>query len=76
MRLADYTTAAPQPPAPRWATLTEAADYWRVSERTVRRMIASGWIDAERFGKRLIRVNLNSAPGTDRALPAYRGGNR
>lgn len=71
MTLQQHPTRPPQGQPAHWATLTEAAEFWAVSERTVRRMIASGWIDAQRVGKRLIRVNLNSAPGTDRPLPKY-----
>lgn len=59
--------------APNWATLPEAAAYWRISERTVRRMIATGQLDAQRIGSRLIRVNLNANPVSTRPLPAYQG---
>lgn len=49
--------------ARRWVTLAEAAESWRCSVKTVRRRIAAGDIYAERFGPRLVRVDLNSIQG-------------
>ena len=46
-------------PSPK-ATIQESADYWKVSQKTVRRWISAGIIKAERIGPRLIRVDLNS----------------
>lgn len=43
-----------------WGTVQDAADRYKVSTRTIRRMIARGQIEAQRFGPRLIRVNLES----------------
>lgn len=43
-----------------WGTVEEAAAIRKVSPRTIRRMIAAGYIEAERFGPRLLRVNLDS----------------
>lgn len=45
---------------PVWGTVQEAADAYRLSPDTVRRMITRGEIEARRFGPRLIRVNLGS----------------
>lgn len=56
-----------------WTTLQQAAEHYQVSERTIRRMIARGEIEARRIGGRLIRVNLNSTPASVRPLPRYRG---
>lgn len=47
-----------------WITIPEAATRLSVSDKTVRRMIASGDIPAHRFGKRLIRINADSLTGT------------
>lgn len=48
-----------QPPAPRWATVQEAADYLRVTKRNIRQMRADGRIRAYRSGTRLVRFDLN-----------------
>jgi len=56
-----------------WGTIQEAADLHKVSTKTIRRYIASGLIEAERFGPRLIRVNLASAEALGRSLQ-YDGG--
>ena len=59
--------------APKWESLQHAAEFWHVSERTLRRMIARGEIEARRIGGHLIRVNLNSAPISSKPLPQYKG---
>ena len=59
--------------APRWGTLQEAADEYKVSPKTIRRMITRGQIEAQRFGPRLIRVNLTSLDQAGRSLQ-YVGG--
>lgn len=41
-------------------TVQEAADYLKVSTKTIRRYISQGLVEAERVGPRLIRVNLAS----------------
>lgn len=46
-----------------WGTIQDAADIKRVSTKTIRRMITAGSIEAERFGPRLIRVNLATLTG-------------
>ena len=43
-----------------WGTVAEAATILSVSEKTIRRRIIDGTIDARRFGPRLIRVDLES----------------
>ena len=58
----------PQPnPADR-VTVQAAADYYNVSTKTIRRMIARGDIYAERIGPRLIRVDLASLESAGRPL--------
>jgi excisionase family DNA binding protein len=54
----------------RYATISEAADYLRVNERTVRSMIASGRITGYRNGPRLVRVDLDDL---DAAMQAFGG---
>lgn len=44
-----------------WITTGELAQTMKVSERTIRRMIARGEIEARRFGPRMIRVNRATA---------------
>lgn len=46
--------------APLWGTIQEAADLKKVSTKTIRRYITQGLIKAQRFGPRLIRVDLVS----------------
>ena len=43
----------------RWASLTAGAEHIGVSDKTMRRMIASGRVTGYRVGPRLIRVDLN-----------------
>jgi len=61
-----------QPPS-EWGTVQEAADRYKVSAKTIRRMITRGSIEAKRFGPRLIRVNLVSLDDAGRSLQ-YAGG--
>jgi excisionase family DNA binding protein len=46
-----------------WLTVTEVAQHYRVSIRTIHRMIQSGQLRARKIGPRLIRIHrseLNS----------------
>lgn len=43
----------------RLETIEGAADYLRTTPRTIRRAIAEGRINGYRFGKRMIRVDLD-----------------
>lgn len=54
-------------------TVQEAADYLKVSTKTIRRYISQGIIRADRVGPRLIRVDLNSLDALGRSLH-YSGG--
>ena len=54
-------------------TVQEAADYLKVSTKTIRRYISQGLVEAERVGPRLIRVNLASLDNLGRSLQ-YVGG--
>ena len=49
-------------------TVQEAADYLKVSTKTIRRYISQGLVEAERVGPRLIRVNLASLDNLGRSL--------
>ncbi|MDP9026435.1 MAG: helix-turn-helix domain-containing protein [Actinomycetota bacterium] len=51
-----------------WGTVREAATLFKVSDKTIRRMISRGDIRAERIGPRLIRVDLNSLESIGRPL--------
>lgn len=57
------------PPRRRWASLTLGADYIGVSEKTVRRLIASGAITGYRVGPRLLRIDLNEVDALARPVP-------
>lgn len=56
-----------------WGSLADAANYYGVSIKTIRRRITDGSIEAKRFGPRLIRVNLASLDEAGRPLQ-YLGG--
>ncbi|MGV0581388.1 helix-turn-helix domain-containing protein [Mycolicibacterium elephantis] len=45
---------------PRWATIKQAAEYYQISDRTVRKMIANGDLKAKRIGSRSIRIDRDS----------------
>lgn len=41
----------------KWPTIAEAAKLYSVSDKTIRRRIADGTLQAKRIGPRLIRIN-------------------
>lgn len=43
-----------------WVSVDEAADFYSVSQKTIRRRIADGTLTAQRFGPRLLRIWLGS----------------
>lgn len=55
----------------RYAKLTEAAEYLKVTDRTIRQMIADGRLTGYRNGARLVRVDLNEV---DAAMTSFGGG--
>lgn len=55
----------------RWASPAEAAEYLRVTTRTIRQMIADGRITGYRSSSRLVRIDLNEV---DAAMTSF-GGN-
>ena len=59
--------------SPKWGTIQEAADHYKVSAKTIRRYITQGLIEAERVGPRLIRVNLASLDQLGRSLQYLSG---
>jgi excisionase family DNA binding protein len=52
----------------RWGSIEEVAEYLSVSRDTVRRMISSGELPARRFGKRLIRLDLDEVDAVGEPL--------
>lgn len=54
--MTEHDTANQTTTLPPWLSMGEVAAYFGVSERSVRRMIAAGELDAKRIGKRLLRV--------------------
>lgn len=50
-----------------WVTIAQAALVYSVSEKTIRRWISAGTLEARRVGPRLIRVNV--ASGIDKGRP-------
>lgn len=58
-----------------WLTLAEAAEYLGVTDRTLRRKIASGDLPASRLGARLLRINQADLDALLRPVPTTtRGG--
>jgi excisionase family DNA binding protein len=47
-------------PSQSWRSVADAAEYWQISTKTVRRMISRGEIAAVRITNRMIRVDLES----------------
>lgn len=56
------------PTLPSMLSMTETADLLGLSERTVRRYIASGQLRAHRLGPRMIRVERESVAGLLRPI--------
>jgi excisionase family DNA binding protein len=57
-------------PSRRLGRITLAAEYLGVSDKTVRRMIASGRLTGYRVGNRIIRVDLDEVEALLRRIPA------
>jgi excisionase family DNA binding protein len=55
----------------RYVTITEAAEYLKVTDRTIRHMIADGRLTGYRSGTRLVRVDLDEI---DVAMVPFGGG--
>jgi excisionase family DNA binding protein len=53
---------------PEWGTIQDAADRMKVSTKTIRRYISTGLIAADRFGPRLIRIDLTTLVNAARPL--------
>ncbi len=62
--------AKPDSDAPRYVTLERAATYIDTTPRTIRRAIAEGRLTGYRFGKRMLRVDLNEVEAALRPVPA------
>jgi excisionase family DNA binding protein len=63
-------------PDRRWATVTGAAEYLCVSEKTLRRMIDRRELPAYRVGRRLMRVDLAEIDAKLHVLRGYADGGR
>jgi excisionase family DNA binding protein len=55
---------------PEFLTLAQAAEIFGTSERTVRRLIASGSLPAFRIGPRTIRVRAEDVLAQAKPIPA------
>ncbi len=44
-----------------WVSVDEAAKFYSVSPKTIRRRIADGTLTTQRFGPRLLRVWIDAA---------------
>jgi excisionase family DNA binding protein len=52
-------------------SIQQAADHLGVSTKTIRRYIASGRLDAERVGPRLIRIDRESLAALGKPIGCY-----
>lgn len=51
-----------------WGTMEDAAAVLAVDRATIRRMISRREVEAQRFGPRLIRVNMSALASAGRPL--------
>ncbi len=58
----------------RLESIANAAEYFGVSTKTIRRWIASGLLTGYRAGPKLIRVDLNELDAMLHAIPTAGGG--
>lgn len=58
----------------RWLTQAEAAEYLKVTDRTLRRMVAAGDLPAYRLGPRLLRIDQADLDALLRRVPTAGGG--
>lgn len=61
--------AATVPPAPRWASVAEAAIYAHMSQRTIRRWITQHRLTGHRMGPRRLQVDLNDLDALRTEVP-------
>jgi excisionase family DNA binding protein len=67
-------TSTPANIGGRYASLSDAAEYIGVNEKTVRRRIADGTLIGYRLGGRLLRVDLNEVDQALRPIPTVKAG--
>ena len=67
-------TSTPASIGRRYASLSDAAEYIGVNEKTVRRRIADGTLTGYRLGDRLLRVDLNELDQALRPIPTAKAG--
>lgn len=61
---------------PAWLPQADAADYLGVTERTLRRYVASGQLPAYRLGPRLLRFKQSDLDALLQPVPTAGGGAR
>ena len=49
-----------------YVTVRELAEYWRVSQKQIRRRVAEGHLTGLRLGPRICRINVESARAFER----------
>jgi excisionase family DNA binding protein len=50
-----------------YVTVRELADYWRISQKQIRRRVAEGRLSGLRLGPRICRISVASALAFERA---------
>jgi hypothetical protein len=50
-----------------YVTVRELAEYWRVSQKQIRRRVAAGFLSGLRLGPRICRITVASALAFERA---------
>ena len=66
--------ASPTTTPPAWIPQAEAAEYLGVTDRTLRRYVASGELPAYRLGTRLLRFRQADLDALLRPVPTAGGG--
>ena len=67
--------ASPAPPA-RWPSMMDAAtaaDYWSISPRKFRELVAAGLITGRKIGPRLVRYSRTEMDAAAQELPQGKG---
>jgi excisionase family DNA binding protein len=64
----------PRPVPRQWKSVAEAADYARVSTKTIRRRILDGSLPAHRLGPHLLRIDTADLDQLFRPVPTASNG--
>ena len=69
MKGAFFMTNTPVVQDRRWVSLSDAADYCGMNERSLRRFVQAGKLKAYRVGSKTIRLDLNEVDAMFSLIP-------